>query len=172
MSQFTTQLFVTVLIFSHPSHSVPITISAVMSPPLPAFSGIKTDEVSVVPVDKANLVSASTANSPQVMSTGGEVSRLYSAAVGVLTSGAALSPDGVFSVAGVVQLLASLLAGLSSLAAELFGRSPDGAMVVPLIGRALTRSDLDLVETLLVDVIDVYEAWSRSEQWRGAVVSQ
>jgi len=187
MAQFL-QIFVCVMIFTHPSGSVPITISAVvMSPPLPAYS-VETNEVSVVPVDRADVASAAPTadNSPLVqfaksttdllMSTGGDLSRLYNAAVDSLTGGPAPTHGGgVFSAAGVVHLLASLLASLSSLAsslaADMFGRSPDGgdeAMVVPLLGRAVTRADLDLAETLLVDAIEVYAAWSRSEQWREA----
>jgi len=104
-------------------------------------------------------------------SSSGDMSKLYQVAVGALT-GAAMT-KGVFA-AGAVYILASFLGSLSSFLTALlkmFGLSADRVvadLAVPLLGRTVTRADLDMVETFLVDAIDVYGAWNKRSQKFGS----
>jgi len=104
-------------------------------------------------------------------SSSGDMSKLYQVAVGALT-GAAMT-KGVFA-AGAVYILASFLGSLSSFLTALLkmlGLSADRVvadLAVPLLGRTVTRADLDMVETFLVDAIDVYGAWNKRSQRLGS----
>jgi len=104
-------------------------------------------------------------------SSSGDMSKLYQVAVGALT-GAAMT-KGVFA-AGAVYILASFLGSLSAFLTALLkmlGLSADRVvadLAVPLLGRTVTRADLDMVETFLVDAIDVYGAWNKRSQRLGS----
>jgi len=189
------QLSVSLLMFAHLASSAAISISAVISPPwnetdhLVVEDRLVTEDNLVINdnhlvtedvVVKANVEEPSISPLSQftksttdllLASSSGDMSKLYQVAVGALT-GAAMT-KGVFA-AGAVYILASFLGSLSSFLTALLkmlGLSADRVvadLAVPLLGRTVTRADLDMVETFLVDAIDVYGAWNKRSQRLGS----
>jgi len=97
-----------------------------------------------------------------------DVFRVYHVVVGALT-GAAMT-KGVF-VGGAVYLLAWLVGGVYSALSyllEVLGMTVND-VIAPVLGRDITKADLDRLETILMDAIDVYGEWSHKieEKWGG-----
>jgi len=189
------QLSVSLLMFAHLASSAAISISAVISPPwnetdhLVVEDRLVTEDNLVINdnhlvtedvVVKANVEEPSISPLSQftksttdllLASSSGDMSKLYQVAVGALT--VAAMTKGVFA-AGAVYILASFLGSLSAFLTALLkmlGLSADRVvadLAVPLLGRTVTRADLDMVETFLVDAIDVYGAWNKRSQRLGS----